>query len=283
MAMDRFKLILVVLLVVIIGGGILGYLAISKERAKLDKILRVDLPMEQTVREIEVSIWESANAIFYYMVEPSATSLEEYKKQLKDVEKFMIKYKALIDIEQEKMMVTKFERMWADSVSKAEELIRLRNKMTKLREKTWDSVHETDDVIDYKIQTAFVEGLPDLIEKEKAVREVEVSIWEVINAVNYYRHGQFDKAAREIPAQLADVDEFWGRYRNLNITSAEEPHIKEFEDTWNRSVELVKECHALADELTGKYLAFWESVHEADDVIDFEIQEYLKERLNKGK
>ena len=283
MAMDRFKLILVVLLVVIIGGGILGYLAISKERAKLDKILKIELPMEQAVREIEVSIWETANAIFYYMVEPSATSMEEYKKQLKDVEKFMIKYKALIDTEQEKKMATKFEKMWANSVSKAEELIRLRNKMTKLQKKTWDSVHEADDVIDYKIQTAFVEGLPDLIEKEKAVREVEASIWEVINAVNYYSHGQFEKTTREFPAHLADVNEFWGRYRKLNITSAEEPHLKEFEDTWNRSVELVNESYALADELTGKYLAFWESVHEADDVIDFEIQEYLKERINKRK
>ena len=112
MAMDRFKLILVVLLVVIFGGGILGYFAISKERAKLDKILKVELPMEQAVREIEVSIWETANAIFYYMLEPSATSLEEYKKQLKDVEKFMVKYKALVDIEKEKKMVAKFERMW---------------------------------------------------------------------------------------------------------------------------------------------------------------------------
>ena len=101
--------------------------------------------------------------------------------------------------------------------------------MTNLRKKTWDSVHEADDVIDYKIQTAFVEGLPDLIEKEKAVREVEASIWEVINATNYYNHGQFQKTTREFPAHLADVKEFWGRYRKLNLTSAEEPHIKEFE------------------------------------------------------
>ena len=281
MAIDRFKVILVVVFVVVIGGAILGYLAISKERAKLDRILKVELPMERTVREIEVSIWESANAISYYMIEPSATSLGEYKKQLKDVEEFMSRYKVLIDTEQEKKMVTKFERIWADSVSKAEELIRLRNKMTKLREKVWDSVHEADDVIDYKVQVAFVEGLPDLIEKEKSVREVEVNMWEAISAANYYGHGQFNKAARGFPARLADVDEFWGRYRKLNITSAEEPHIKEFEDNWNRSVELVKESHALADELTGKYLAFWESVHEIDDVIDFEIQEYLKERLNK--
>jgi hypothetical protein len=122
--------------------------------------------------------------------------------------------------------------------------------------------------------------LPDLIEKEKAVREVEASIWEVINATNYYSHGQFQKTTREFPAHLADVKEFWGRYRKLNLTSAEEPHIKEFEAVWNRSLELVNESYALADELTGKYLAFWESVHEADDVIDFEIQEHLKKRLN---
>ena len=64
-------------------------------------------------------------------------------------------------------------------------------------------------------------------------------------------------------------------------TTAEKHHIEEFDTEWNRSVELMNECYRLTDELKRKYLAFWESVHAADDVIDFEIQEYLKIRLEK--
>ena len=279
MASNNYKIIVAVLVVVIIAGGIFGYSAVNRGKTAARKVVDVELPMEQAVREVEVSVWETANAIFYYMVEPSAISLEEYKKQLKDVENFMAKYNALVDTEQEKQIVAKFQNMWTDSVTKAEELIKLRDKMKELHEKTWNAVHDADDVIDYKVQVAFVEGLPDLIKKEKAVREMEAGIWEVIGATNYYIHRQFDKPQRAYSKHLEELSEFWGTYKGLNITPAEKPFLEEFDNKWNLSVKLMNECHSLADELKQKYLAFWESVHAADDVIDFEIQEYLKKRI----
>lgn len=278
MATNKMTGILAVLLAITIIGGTLGYLGIIREKSEIGKALNVEMSMEQAVREVEVSIWETANSIFYYMLEPSAVSLEEYKKQLKDVEEFMTRYKALIDTEEEKSMVVEFEKAWTDSVSKAEALLKLRDKMKGLHEKTWDAVHEADDVIDYKIQPIFIEGLTDLIAKEKAVREVEASIWEAINAINYYSYRQSDKSKREYHSQLKDVDEFWEKYKKLNITPSEEGHINEFEDKWDRSVELMNECHVLADELKEKYNTFWNSIHEADDVIDFDIQVNLEKK-----
>lgn len=280
MASVKYKILSAVLLIMVIAGG-QRYFAVSKEIDAWKKVLAFELPMEQAIREVEVSVWETANSIFYYMIEPSAISLEEYKKQLKDVKNFMTEYRALADTEQEKQMIATFEKMWSDSVAKAEELVKLRDKMKALHEKAWDAVHEADNVIDYKVQVALVEGIPDLIEKERAVREVEVSIWEAMSVTNYYIHRQFDKPQREYPSQLEDVAEFWGKYKSLNMTASEKPHIEEFDTAWNHSVELMNECYRLADELKQKYLAFWESVHAADDVIDFEIQEYLKNRIEK--
>ena len=278
MVMDKVKIMLVVLLVAVTGGSLLGYLAMSKEEAKRYEMLTLELKMEQAVREVEVSIWEAANSVFYYMVQPSAVAVEEYKKQLKDVEEFMSAYKKLISSEQQKSKVAKFEKMWADLVLKAEELIALRDKLTELKEEIIDSVHDTDDVIDYKIQAALVEGIPQLIAKERAVREVEVSIWEAANAALSYTCKPSAKTSREFFKQLDDVNEFWQRYTKLNITSGEEPHIKEFEESWNRCRELfLKESQALADEINTKYLVFWETVHAVDDVIDFEIQAEMKQ------
>ena len=151
MGINNYKIIVAVLVVVIVAGGIFGYSAINKNKTSVRKIVDVELPMEQAVREVEVSIWETANSIFYYMIEPSAISLEEYKKQLIDVENFMAKYNALVDTEQEKQMAAKFQNMWTDSVAKAEELIKLRDKMRELHEKAWDATHEADDIIDYKV------------------------------------------------------------------------------------------------------------------------------------
>ena len=276
--MDKLKIMLVVLLVAVIGGSLLGYLVMSKEEAKRYEMLTLELKMEQAVREVEVSIWEAANSVFYYIVQPSAVAVEEYKKQLKDVEEFMSAYKKLISSEQQKSKAAKFEKMWADLVLKAEELIALRDKLTELKEEIIDSVHDTDDVIDYKIQAALVEGIPQLIAKERAVREVEVSIWEAANAALSYTCKPSAKTSKEFFKQLDDVNEFWQRYTKLNITSGEEPHIKEFEESWNRCRELLlKESQALADEINTKYLVFWETVHAVDDVIDFEIQAEMKQ------
>ena len=142
------------LFVVIIGGGVL-YLNISKEKIEIGKVLSVEMPMEQSVREVEVSIWETSNAIFYYMSKPSKTALEEYKKQLVDVEEFMAKYNALVNSEEEKKIAAKFEKMWADSVSKAEELIKLRDKLAIVEDQVWDSIHEADDIIDFSESNPF--------------------------------------------------------------------------------------------------------------------------------
>ncbi len=248
---------------------------------RFDTLVQKVLPMEQAVREIEVSIWETAAAIFHYLSEPSDTALEEYTLQIRDVEVFFGKYKDLIDTDNEREMATRFEAMWNDSVSKAEELIQLRKKIIKKEEETWDSVHEVDDLIDYKLQPVLMSGTPDLLEKERAVREVEVSLWEIINAVNFYLYKHSDKAKREFPTQLEDVKEFWEKYKALEISSVEKQYVKEFEEQWRQAVILMKECISLADELREREFIFWESIHSVDDMVDFEIQEQIKLRIEK--
>jgi len=273
--------ILAGLLVVVIVAGAVGYLNLSNEKIEIGKVLSVEMPMEQSIREVEVSIWETSNAIFYYMSKPSKTALEEYKKQLVDVEEFMAKYNVLVNSEEEKQIAAKFEKMWADSVSKAEELIKLRDKLAIVEDQAWDSIHETDNVINYKIKPALLEDFPDFVKKIKATDRAGASLWQALNSTIYYIHNQSDKAKKHFSSQLEDADEFFETYKNLNITAAEKPHLKEFERLWNRSVELMKECVALAEELEQKELAYWESAHAADDVVDFEIQENLKKRIKK--
>lgn len=275
----RCRIITAALAVVIIAGGVFGFLSANKYRTTVITIIDTELPMEQAVRETEVSVWETANSIFYYMIKPSAVSLEEYKKQLRDVENFMTKYADLVETNREKMAIEKFLNLWNVSVTKAEELIELRDKMKALHEQTWDVTQEADDVMNYKIKVVFVEGLPDLIEKKRALYEVEISLLEAMNAINYYAHRQFDKPRRKYTQKLENVNEYWNKYKNMNLTSSEKSAAEEFEEKWNRSEKLMGKCFNLSEELNEKYLAFWESVHEADDVIDFEIQEHLKKRI----
>ena len=278
---DKKTSILVSLLIVVIIIGILGCYLISREKRRIAQILAVEVQKEQAVREIEVSIWETSNALFYYLVEPSKTAAEEYRKQLGDVREFQALYRKLIDSEEEKAMLAEFNKLWADSISRAQQLIELRDEMADIADKVWDAVHKVDDIINYKIQPAFVDGTPDLVEKEKAIREVEVSILGAAYATQLYLSERSDIAKRELSLQLDNVNEFWEKYKRFYRSSADEPPIKEFDKSWREAVVLMQKCILIADALKNKELLFWEAVHAADDVVDFEIQLHLKKRLNK--
>jgi len=259
----------------------INYFIIRQEQSKSNRLLNIEIPMEQAIREIEVSIWEVGNAISYHIVTPSAMSLEEYKKQLKDVKEFLTKYKKLIETDQEKEMTAKFELKWAKTISIAEELIKLRDIISDLQEKGWNSIDNLDDLLDYKVQPSLVKGTKDQQKKRIISGELEESIWEILSSIYFYNLKQSDEAKREYPEQITEVNDMLKQYKKLNITSAEIININEFEKTWNNSKPLFDKLYLHTDEIQKKYLDFWESLHEVDDVIDFEIQEYLKDRIKK--
>ena len=267
------------LLTAVIIVSILGFYIVAREKNRIAKEMKIELQVEHLVREIEVSVWETANAVFYYLVKPSKTAAEEYRKQLGDVKDFTAQYKNMIVSEEEKQMLAKFEQLWSDTVFRSDRLIELRDEIAGLTEEVWNALHKIDDVIDYKIQPAFVEGIPQLVEKEKAVREVEVGIWEAANATTLYLIERSEKAERKLLHQVNNVNGFWSIYKKLYRSSAQESHIKEFENSWSKAVNLMKKCITLAAELKDKELEYWEAVHATDDVVDFKIQIHLKKRI----
>ncbi|MBL4818089.1 MAG: hypothetical protein JKY15_02490 [Deltaproteobacteria bacterium] len=273
---------LAIFCLLLIGGGLFFYLTgKSKATAIAEELLSKDLPMEQAIREIEVSIWEVAEALLDYGMDPTLKSLNEYKNKLKDVDQFMTQYEALIESDDAKKLVEKFNTGWTRIVAVAESFIKARTRMENLQKKAWDIVHIADDIIDYKIQPAFVKGLPDLLRKEKSIREVEVSIWEANNAVNYFMARQVDRAKKEYEKQLEDVDVFWNKYQKLNISTVEKINAKGFWKEWEKAVKIMNEAIELSEQLKENRILLIREIHAIDDVVDFEIQELLKQRIRR--
>ncbi len=127
------KFIHFILLLIGVGFGAF-FFGKNKGAEKAKSLLEQELPMEQAIREVEVSIWETSNALFYYMVRPSKTSLEEYRNQIADVNKFMTKYKNLIEADAEKAVAQKFDNSWQQMVSKAEALLQARDEFQETQE-----------------------------------------------------------------------------------------------------------------------------------------------------
>jgi len=215
------------------------------------------------------------------MVHPSKRSLEAYRQHLAEVNELMAQYKNLIESDEEKAVAQKIDNSWKQVVSKAEALLQARDAVQETQEQAWDMVHEADDILDYKLQPTFVPGSPDMLEKEKTVREVEVSIWEAISATNYYVHRTFDKPKREYPIQINDVKEFWGTYKRLQLIPSEKLHAVAFEATWKKAVDLMNKLYIDVEKLTEAQSVFWEDVHQAKSIIDYEIKARIATRISK--
>jgi len=278
---DKTKIILTILLIaslIALGGMVTHYFTNSQNKGKLETLLTVYLPMEQSMREVEVSIWETATAVMEYLHEPSSKSLTEYKKQLNDVQTFIGKYKQLAQTEAQKQVIAKFDQQWAVIVALSEQLLSSRDKMEHLLEKSWNAVHQADDVIDYKIQAALIEGTPDLLKKERYLREVEVSLWEANNVMNYYVHSPA-AAQKEFTRQMEDIKEFWGKYKALSLSEAERKQAKAFETQWAIAVKNMQTTMQLAQEIRKDALQFMKLIHQIDDLVDFEIQMELTKQI----
>lgn len=203
-----------ILLLIGVGFGAF-FLGKNKGADKAKSDFAHELLMEQAIREMEVSIGEASNAVLYYMADPSKASLQAYKHHLVEINELITEYKNFTETDKEKAIFLKFDNSWKQVVSQAQALLQARDELRESQEIVWDIVHEVDDIVDYQLQPAFVSGLPDLLKKEKAIREVEVSIWEAISATNYYVQRQFDKPQREYSIQIDDVKEYWGTYKTL--------------------------------------------------------------------
>ena len=279
---DKIKFSLAIFCLLLIGGVLLFSLTRkSKGTAIAEDLLGKDLPMEQAIREVEVSIWEVSTAILDYGIDPTLKSLNEYKKKIKDVVQFMTKYKTLEDSDDAKKLTEKFDTAWTNIIGVAENFIETRTKMEELQKEAWDIVHIADDIIDYKIQPAFAKKLPDLLEKEKSIREVEVSIWEANNAVNYFMARHADRAKKEYEKQLKDVDIFWKKYQKLHISTVEKINSKNFWMEWEKAVKVMNKAIELSQQLKKLKIQLLREIHAIDNVVDFGIQELLKERIRK--
>ena len=285
--------------------GIMGYFSISLS-SQISGLRTIELPMEQNLREVEVSIWEMIHAADSYRLTGNKLCEELYNKQIDDVDKFYTVYKTLTDTDEEKKYIEEFNTLWDEAIIAGNKMIALTKKQ-KIAENTFFiNVDEADDVLDYAIQSKWSTEDSNLLAKERAVREVEVSIWEAIHAAQQYLglaeniiRGSQKYIGEEVDAakaaakaslvkgdfkdlmerQFQDVEEFWTKYKNLPLKDFEKNAIQEFESFWEKAVVAGREVVSLHNHVREQYNTLFEKVDKADDILDFKMQAFIQKRI----
>lgn len=272
------------------------------------KLRSVELPMEQSLREVEVSIWEMIHAADSFRLTNKEYYEEIYYKKIGDVENFFKKYQSLTDTDEEKKYIEEFSGLWREAKSAGNMLIELSKKRESAGKDFFVNVDEADDVIDFAIQLKWTLDDPDLLAKEQAVREVEVSLWEALHAGVQHtslenmisRGGQrfvgnqqtVTEASAEaslvngeyrdlMERQFKDVDEFWSKYKALPHKDFENNAIKLFDGFWEKAVAAGRTLVSSHDQATRQFEILYSKIDEADNVIDSKMQEFIQRRIEK--
>ena len=285
--------------------GVVGYFSVTLSK-QIFGLRTVELPMEQNLREVEVSIWEAIHAADSFRLTGHEFYEELYNKQIGDVDEFYTKYQALTDTDEEKKYIEEFNTLWEEAKTAGNKIIELTKKQKAAEEEFFINTDEADDVIDFAIQSKWSPDAPNLLAKEQAVREVEVSIWEAIHAGQQYlglagdivRGGQkylgmnITVAAAKaslvkgdfkamMEKQFEDVDEFWTKYKALPHEDFEATAIQDFDGFWEKAVIAGREVVSLHDQTEEQFNILFEKVDKADEVLDFKMQEFIQKRIER--
>jgi HAMP domain-containing protein len=270
--------------------------------------------MEESLREIEVSIWEMLQAVDSFRFSGHDYYSVLYDKQIKNIDVSFLQYKTFVDTEKESLYAKEFEDLFKEVKVSGSRLIELARNQKKSEEEFFVNVDEADDVIDFALQTKWQDDDPNILKKEQAVREVEVSIWEAIHAAQQYtglagiivRGGQEyledrfssdrKKNAEEAGAaaslvkgdfkdlmesQFNDVEKYWSQYKSLPHDEFEELAISKFDSFWKKAMLAGKDVIHFHDLVLAEFNVLYEKISSLDDILDFKMQQLVKIRVEK--
>jgi signal transduction histidine kinase/DNA-binding response OmpR family regulator/HPt (histidine-containing phosphotransfer) domain-containing protein len=266
-----------------------AYLAVCLS-GDIGKLRNVELPMEQNLREVEVSLWGTFHAADAFRATADPYYSKLYYRQLADVEKFFPQYVALLDTDEEKESAEEFRALWERAKSSGERMLELVKTEKSAEDRFFTHVQAVDDIIDFKIQARFSSSDPNILPREQAIREVEVSIWEAIHAAEQYsgltrnieRSGHTQKTfAKIMDRQFEDVKKFWAKYKDLTVAENENDAIREFESEWASAVSIGRQFVLVHDQVEQQLSTLHQQVNKADEVIDSKMQKYIETRINR--
>jgi methyl-accepting chemotaxis protein len=287
----RLKMILITYFgVIALLVAVVGYVGFTVA-GQVSGLRNVELPMEQNLREVEVSVWEMIQAANSFRLTGDDIYEKLYNNQIGDVEEFFPKYVDLTDTEEEQEYIDEFNSFW-DGAKEAGKVMIEDTKAQKVKElEFFKNIDDADDVIDLKLQTLSLS-----LEQEQNLREVEVSLWEAIHAVEQFT-GISGKAATittntEVETlfgkesfadiyerQKDDVNNFWGKFK-ANPPAGASLAIAEFDSLWAEAVLTGDEVIRLNANAENMFVSLFNNIDSADDVIDFKMQEFIQQRID---
>ena len=281
-----FSFLIVAMLVAVVG-------AVGVNSANRTTGLRnVELPMEQNLREVEVSIWETIHAADAFKRTGDPYYADLYKNQTSKASKFYLKYTELTTSIEEQIIIEEFNRLWEGAKVAGEKMIALTYERRKIEKELFKFIEIADDIIEFEIKAKWSKTDPNLLAKEQTVRDVEISIWQTIHTIiQYIPSSGWQKAKETTPRdentyieimflQFNSVKEFSPKYKALANSAWEKKAIAKFDVLWSNAIQTTKTLVKINEESEKQFNLLYENLDKADGVIDLKMQTFIQKRID---
>ena len=272
-----------------------GYFCIELSR-QIGGLRTVELPMEQNLREVEVSVWEAIHAANAFRITGEKTYEERYKKQMADVDRFFPKYTALIDTEEERGFISEFNVFWEKAKHTGVGMIQLAKELKSQEKIFFESIYAADQILNHELQKKWSVDDQNVLVKEKTLKGIEVSLWQAFNAGNQYGgasgnvQGYNDVLADSLieinfyevmVEKFADVDDFLSEYKDLASNDLEKEALEKFDHFWFQAIGAGERVTSLYEEAQSQFLMLYKHIEKADFVVDNKMQNFIQSRIDK--
>jgi len=250
----------------------------------------VELPMEHHLGQIDEIIWQLFDTVGSYVVTVDPAFLGRHREKTEELERYLAAYADLIDTDEERDTLEEFSRRWISIKASTKDVQALVARCQAAKEHLFETAEKADEVIDFEIQERFSPEDPDILAKEQAVREVEVSIWEAIHAAQRYaspgpntaRPGHAQRTFPDLmEKQFDDVKEFWDKYTSLARSPQERKAIAAFEALWAKAKTAGREVVALHGQMERQFAILAAQTQSLDDeVVDSRMRALVDQRVS---
>ena len=247
-----------------------------------------EYPLEQHTRQVQESQWEVLSVVAAAARRAGDHQFDVFEEECAHLEEHLAGYMELAATEEERAAGERYRAVWEEMKRTGRAVFDDVAVKKEAGDLFFEYVDRADDVLDFGVQARFLDDDPLALEKERAVREVEVSVWEAIHAAEQYVGLSGDVAradhaqrtfAELMEKQFDDVERFWGTYSGLVETEAEREVVRAFDALWAVAVEQGRTVVRYHDRINHGVARLAELAEEADAISDDEILEAIGERV----
>jgi signal transduction histidine kinase/CheY-like chemotaxis protein/HPt (histidine-containing phosphotransfer) domain-containing protein len=284
---------------------VIGYLGVTLSQ-QVSELRAKALPMERYLREIEVNLWKTMHAAHDFGIAALTDIQKIYIANAAAVDSFLSDYITLADTHDEHQNNQRFIGIWDDAKGIGTDLLAQVSRLQIAEYDFFKFIDEADDLIDSRLQAVWPADDPHLLEKERAIREVEVSIWETIHAGHQYlsltseikkkqqtSSGDKEKSHNQesptplmeanfkdlMERQIIEVGEFLSRYKSLPLEKFETAAIGKFEELFTQAVDAGKTMISIHHQMMHQYEMLNEKINLLDHIITHNMNAAVLKRL----